>query len=133
MNLRRLGFQLSLDDFGTGFSSLGYLQKFPIDRIKLDRLFVAGLQEGSRSLAIVRAVVQLAAALQLELVAEGVETQEQLNMLVDLGVDEFQGFFFSKPVSCHALEAILDGRPGGEAFAHAAQAPCHAVEPALSR
>ncbi len=133
MNLRRLGFQLSLDDFGTGFSSLGYLQKFPIDRIKLDRLFVAGLQEGSRSSAIVRAVVQLAAALQLELVAEGVETQEQLNMLVDLGVDEFQGFFFSKPVSCHALEAILDGRPGVEAFAHAAQAPCHAVEPALSR
>ena len=106
-DLRKLGVKLTLDDFGTGFSSLGYLQKFSIDRIKLDRSFVAGLRGGSRSLAIVKAVVQLAAALELELVAEGVETEEQLCILGDLGVSEFQGFFFSRPLAPATFQAAF--------------------------
>ena len=106
-DLRSLGLKLTLDDFGTGFSSLGYLQKFPIDRIKLDRSFVAGLRDGSRSLPIVKAVVQLAAALELELVAEGVETEEQLSILADLGVSEFQGFLFSRPLTPTSFQAAL--------------------------
>lgn len=109
-DLRKLGLRLTLDDFGTGFSSLSYLQKFPVDRIKLDRSFVAGLRENSRSLAIVRAIVQLAAALELELVAEGVETEEQLRILDGLGVSEFQGFFFSHPLPPNSFQAALANR-----------------------
>ena len=105
--LRELGCRLSLDDFGTGYSSLSYLQKYPIDRIKLDRSFIVRLKEGTQARAIVSTVVQLANALALELIAEGVETVEQFDVLTDIGVHIFQGFLFSPPVALGPAEGLL--------------------------
>ena len=109
-SLRELGCKLSLDDFGTGYSSLSYLQKYPIDRIKLDRSFIMRLREGAQARAIVNTIVQLAYALDLELVAEGVETLRQLQLLQDMGVTIFQGYLFSPPVSLEKVTDLLDRR-----------------------
>ena len=95
--LRSFGVGIALDDFGTGFSSLSYIQKFPITKIKLDQSFVAGLPENTGSAAIVRAVASLAKDLKLHLNAEGVETEAQVAFLSSLGVDEVQGYLFGKP------------------------------------
>lgn len=106
--LRKMGFQLSLDDFGTGYSSLSYLNRYPIDKLKLDRSFVSGLGESGDSFAIVNAIVQLAHKLRLKIIAEGVETREQLQMLTEMGVDFFQGFLFSRPLLVSELRRYLD-------------------------
>ena len=95
--LKKLGVSIALDDFGTGYSSLSYLQSFPLDRIKIDRSFVASLGRTGRSLAIVRAVIGLAHGLGLPALAEGVETEDQLAMLMDEGCDEVQGFLIGRP------------------------------------
>ena len=96
-NLKALGIRIALDDFGTGYSSLSYLQSFPLDRIKIDRTFVRTLGRGEGSLAIVRGVIGLAHGLALPVVAEGVETAEQLAMLVQEGCDEVQGYLIGRP------------------------------------
>jgi diguanylate cyclase (GGDEF)-like protein len=96
--LRRLGVQISMDDFGTGYSSLSYLRKFPFDKIKIDQSFVRSLADGKGSLEIIRAVVGLGRALSMKVLAEGVETMEQLTALRAEGCDEVQGYLFSKPV-----------------------------------
>ena len=86
-----------MDDFGTGYSSLSYLMSYPIQTIKIDRSFVSGLGQQASPTAIVRTITTLAASLGLSTTAEGVETEEQLRLLRELGCTEAQGYFFSKP------------------------------------
>jgi len=97
--LKALGVGLGLDDFGTAYSSLAYLARFPFDTIKLDRSFVARICEDDRSLAIGRAIIQVGRALQMTICAEGIETEAQRDLLLREGVDEFQGFLFGRAVA----------------------------------
>jgi diguanylate cyclase (GGDEF)-like protein len=110
--LRSLGVQIALDDFGTGYSSLSYLRSFPFDKLKIDRSFIAGLADGDESVNIVRAVTGLARSLNMATTAEGVETEQQLQQVRDLGCTEMQGFLFSRPVPLSELTVLLakDGR-----------------------
>src|SRR5262249_31287501 len=101
--LKQLGVRLAIDDFGTGYSSLAHLRGFPIDVLKIDRTFVAGLGRTPQDASIAAAIISLAHALGLETIAEGIETPEQLALLARLGCDVAQGFLFARP------------RPGGEA------------------
>lgn len=105
--LRDLGISLALDDFGSGFSSFGYLAKLPLDKIKLDRMFVQGLEEDASNAAIVRSVTTLARDLGLKLVCEGVETEAQRDVLRALGCDQGQGYFFGKPLPQAAIMALF--------------------------
>ena len=104
---RELGVRVALDDFGVGYASLGDVQRFPLDMIKLDRGFLAGLSPGSRGEAIVDAVVRMAGALDLQSVAEGVETPEQLEVVTRLGYGFAQGFHLSCPMDAAAVERLL--------------------------
>ncbi len=108
--LKALGVRISMDDFGSGYSSLTYLQAFPFDKIKIDRAFVMHLGKNPQSAAIVRAVIGLGHGLEVTIVAEGVETQEQLGFLADEGCDAVQGYFIGKPAPI-AQYAALVGRP----------------------
>ncbi|PIE01188.1 MAG: hypothetical protein CSA81_12585 [Acidobacteria bacterium] len=106
--IKQLGVRISLDDFGTGYSSLSYLQKFPIDTLKVDRSFVRGLQEeSSRETAILKTIVTLGLNLGLTVVAEGIETEEQLTFLKKTNCTEGQGFLFSQPVDRNKFEELL--------------------------
>jgi EAL domain-containing protein (putative c-di-GMP-specific phosphodiesterase class I) len=102
--LKAMNVRLEIDDFGTGYSSLSYLQRLPFDTLKIDRSFIHELSKGSDSRDIVRAIVEMAHSLRLEVIAEGVETEEQLCQLRELGCDYLQGFLFSKPVDTEAVE-----------------------------
>ena len=93
--LRRLGVTISVDDFGTGYSSLAYLHELPVDELKIDRSFTAELGDDARHTSLVEAIIRMAHALQLSVVAEGVETAEQLDVLTDLGCERAQGFLFA--------------------------------------
>jgi diguanylate cyclase (GGDEF)-like protein len=101
--LGELGVELSIDDFGTGYSSLAYLRKLRVQQLKIDHGFVRDLADSADARAVVSAVVQLAHALGLRVVAEGVETPEQRAILVDMGCDELQGFYFARPMPAQAL------------------------------
>ena len=105
--LRSTGVTIAIDDFGTGHSALSYLKRFPIDALKIDRAFVQDLPDGFEDAAIVRSVIQLAHGLNLRVVAEGVETEEQLAFLRAHHCGEVQGFLFSEPLPAEALEAML--------------------------
>ena len=96
--LRQMGFSLALDDFGTGYSSLSYLQRFPLTKIKIDRTFIANLGVDTEADAVVNAIVKLARALNLGVIAEGVETREQRDRLSAAGCGEVQGFLYSRAV-----------------------------------
>jgi EAL domain-containing protein (putative c-di-GMP-specific phosphodiesterase class I) len=104
--------RLAIDDFGTGHSSLGYLKQFPVDKVKVDRIFVQGVGTDPVDAAIVRAVVDLADAMQITAVAEGVETKEQLAGLKMVGCHEAQGYYFAKPLPVDEFEALLEMRFG---------------------
>lgn len=96
--LRNMGICLALDDFGTGFSSLGYFANFPINKIKVDQMFIRTLERGSQNEAIVKSVKELANGLNLQMICEGIETEEQLAILREMGVAEGQGYLFAKPL-----------------------------------
>ncbi|WEF33669.1 putative bifunctional diguanylate cyclase/phosphodiesterase [Pseudoduganella chitinolytica] len=102
-----MGLALALDDFGTGYSSLAYLKKFPISTLKIDRAFVVGLPHEENDCAIARAIVTMAQQLRQEIVAEGVETLDQMNFLRELGCDQLQGYLFSQPVPAPDFERML--------------------------
>ncbi len=102
-----MGMALALDDFGTGYSSLAYLKKFPISTLKIDRAFVVGLPDEENDCAIARAIVTMAQQLRQEIVAEGVETVEQMKFLRDLGCDQLQGWLFSPAVTAEAFAVML--------------------------
>jgi diguanylate cyclase (GGDEF)-like protein/PAS domain S-box-containing protein len=107
--LRETGVRIAIDDFGTGYSSLAYLKRFPIDCVKIDRSFIRDLPEDRDDASITRSIIAMAHNLNLEVVAEGVETLPQLEFLHAHGCDEIQGFLFSKPLGADAFEQFLDG------------------------
>jgi diguanylate cyclase (GGDEF)-like protein len=115
--LKRLGIRISMDDFGTGYSSLSYLRSFPFDKIKVDRVFVSDLGEGTEHIVIVQAVVSIARALGMTSTAEGVETDDQRHILAGLGCDEGQGHFFGRPVPIEDVPALLAGWPAVKSLA----------------
>lgn len=117
-DLRELGVRIALDDFGTGYSSLSYLQRFPFDKIKIDRSFVTDIADAHGSSSIVQAVVNIAASRQMTTTAEGVETQPQKDLLRALGCTEMQGYLFSKPKPAAEVRALL-GRGNARAGAAA--------------
>jgi diguanylate cyclase (GGDEF)-like protein len=108
--LRRLGVHLVLDDFGVGFSSLGYLKQLPLSMVKLDRSFVENVTDGPHDAAIVRAVSEMAETIGIGVVAEGVETEEQVRVARDLGCGYAQGFHFAEPVPASYVERLLAGQ-----------------------
>jgi len=112
-DLKDLGVKLALDDFGTGYSSLSYLLQFPVDIVKIDQIFVAGLGRDGANLSIVSAIIQLAHGLGLTVVAEGVETLAQYQALVQLGSDSCQGFYFAHPMSGENIDALIERRVDG--------------------
>ena len=110
-NLKSLGLQLCLDDFGTGYSSLSYLHSFPLDSVKIDRSFISKLSvQENKTKGIMRAIMSLARNLNMAVVAEGVETQEQLSELRGLNCDYAQGYFFSRPVDAVVIEKLIEMR-----------------------
>jgi EAL domain-containing protein (putative c-di-GMP-specific phosphodiesterase class I) len=108
--LKRLGVQLSIDDFGMGYSGLNSLRHLPLDILKLDKSFVAGMVEDARDLAIVRAAIALADALGLQTQAEGIETADQAKVLLELGCEVGQGYFFSPPLPAETATELLGRR-----------------------
>ncbi|UXH39375.1 EAL and GGDEF domain-containing protein [Pseudomonas promysalinigenes] len=104
-SLKNLGLSIAVEDFGTGYSSLNYLKQFPIDVLKIDRTFVDGLPEGEQDAQIARAIIAMAHSLNLAVIAEGVETHEQLEFLREHGCDEVQGYLFGRPMPAHQFEA----------------------------
>jgi diguanylate cyclase (GGDEF)-like protein/PAS domain S-box-containing protein len=108
---KKLGIRLSVDDFGTGYSSLSYLRRFPIDKLKVDRSFIKDISGSAGDKAIAKAIIALGHSLNLKVIAEGVETEEQLAFLKDHNCDEIQGFYFSRPLTTEAFADML--RNGG--------------------
>jgi EAL domain-containing protein (putative c-di-GMP-specific phosphodiesterase class I) len=107
-----MGVRIAIDDFGTGYSSLAYLQRFPVDRVKIDQSFVAGLREADSSdETLVAAIIAMARALRVSTVAEGVESELQAQKLTELGCDAAQGYLYAKPVMPDGVPDVL-GRLG---------------------
>jgi EAL domain-containing protein (putative c-di-GMP-specific phosphodiesterase class I) len=117
--LHAQGFKLSLDDFGTGYSSLAYLKRFPIDELKIDRSFVMDVDQGDKGSALIAAIVTLAHLMQMQVVAEGVETAGQAAALQRLGCDIHQGYFYARPMPVEAFEVLLSRAEHGR-LAHVA-------------
>jgi len=116
--LKGLGVRISMDDFGSGYSSLSYLQAFPFDKIKIDRAFIMNLGRNPQSAAIVRAVIGLGHGMEMSIVAEGVETKEQLGFLAEQGCDVVQGFLIGKPLPIGLYDALV-GRASADIIGHA--------------
>jgi diguanylate cyclase (GGDEF)-like protein/PAS domain S-box-containing protein len=121
--LRSLGVQLSIDDFGTGYSSLSYLHRLPVNNLKIDRSFVSQMRPGNENSEIVRTIITLARNLGMEVVAEGIETEEQLAQLKALACDYGQGYLLSKPVTAETATALLQSNFGGLANSLMCNAP----------
>jgi diguanylate cyclase (GGDEF)-like protein/PAS domain S-box-containing protein len=125
--LRELGVRIAIDDFGTGYSALSYLREFPIDTVKMDRSFVHNLGDGSADSALVRSVVELGEALDMQIIAEGIEAQGQLESVTGLRCDIGQGYFFAPPLDPDAMRGLLNG---GEAPPAPPEAPASPELPA---
>lgn len=110
--LRAMGVSIAIDDFGTGYSSLAYLRQFPINILKIDQSFVAGIADSSEAAAIVHTLVQLGKVLELKIVAEGIENDDQLLRLRAEGVDIGQGFLFARPLEVGAIEQLFEDFAG---------------------
>ncbi|OMC81702.1 EAL domain-containing protein [Viridibacillus sp. FSL H8-0123] len=110
--LKKLGIALALDDFGTGYSSLNYLRRLPIDRVKLDRSFIQEMDEDPKKATMVHYIIEMAHSLGLKVVAEGVETEKQMQMLNMLQVDKVQGYFYSRPITQEGLFTFVDEKYG---------------------
>jgi EAL domain-containing protein (putative c-di-GMP-specific phosphodiesterase class I) len=106
-----MGVNISIDDFGTGYSSLAYLSKLPVAEIKIDRSFIITMLQDANTMTLVSTVVALAHAMGLKVVAEGVDQEEQAEVLRRLGCDQMQGYLFSKPVPFEAITALLEQIP----------------------
>jgi EAL domain-containing protein (putative c-di-GMP-specific phosphodiesterase class I) len=106
--LKALGVSFSIDDFGTGYSSLQYLKRLPLDQIKIDQSFVRELASNDSDKAIVRTIIAMANSMDLDVIAEGVETEEQRQMLLNAGCTHFQGYLFSQPVPIEQFEKLLE-------------------------
>lgn len=109
--ISRMGVLVSVDDFGTGYSSMSYLRRFPIDKLKIDRCFVEQMTARPEDASIVRAIISLAHSLRLKVIAEGVETSQQLQLLTELGCDQYQGFYFSPALAPAQLFALVKEEP----------------------
>jgi EAL domain-containing protein (putative c-di-GMP-specific phosphodiesterase class I) len=109
--LKALGVHLDIDDFGTGYSSLSRLQRFPVDVLKIDRAFISCMDTDLRTREIVRVIVMLAHGLGLKVVAEGIETQTQADMLKDIGCEMGQGYFYARPASAEKIGQLLRNTP----------------------
>ena len=108
-DLKSLGLCIAIDDFGTGYSSLNYLKQFPIDVLKIDRSFVDGLPQGEQDGQIARAIIAMAHSLNMTVIAEGVETQEQLDFLRNHACDEVQGYLLGRPMTAQQFESQFFG------------------------
>ncbi len=106
--LNDMGVMLAIDDFGTGYSSLGHLKHFPISRLKIDKSFIRDISENANDAAIAAAIIALAHSMSLEVIAEGIETEEHLRLLRELGCEQGQGYLFSRPQPAHLLQSFLN-------------------------
>jgi EAL domain-containing protein (putative c-di-GMP-specific phosphodiesterase class I) len=131
--LKSLGVQLAIDDFGTGYSSLSYLRRFPVDELKIDKSFIDNIGSIDEDLAIVRTVVELARILQLRTTAEGIETQEQLDLLRELGCQVGQGYFFARPLDPADVPGYLARHRIDQIGPNIAPTTTGPVSPALGR
>lgn len=125
--LKAYGIAFSLDDFGTGFSSLSYLRRLPLDQLKIDQSFVKNMLGSAKDAAIAKAVVTLGQSLKLEVIAEGVETEEQRSFLADLGCHSYQGYLFSRPLPAPEFEALVLRKASAARLADKAQEAVEAV------
>ena len=116
-DLKAMGIRIAMDDFGTGYSSLSYLQRFPFDKIKIDRSFVSELTANGDAIAIVRAVINLGQNLGMATTAEGVETNDQAVFLTGQGCDEVQGFYYARPMPALEITSIVEATKAGPSLA----------------
>jgi EAL domain-containing protein (putative c-di-GMP-specific phosphodiesterase class I) len=117
---KELGVRIAMDDFGTGYSSLSYLSRLPVDRLKLDRSLIHRMTLDKKGTAIMRLIVSLGAELDMEVIAEGVETEEQLQILTDLGCPQVQGYLLGRPMPAEQVQGVL-GKPWGNRSVRASE------------
>jgi EAL domain-containing protein (putative c-di-GMP-specific phosphodiesterase class I) len=107
--IKSLGVGLALDDFGTGYSSLSYLRSFPVDVVKIDKIFVDEIEDDDGAAALIQAILRLGSGLTFDVVAEGIETKEQMHSLLDMGCRYGQGYYLAQPLSPPQLDGFLEG------------------------